>query len=279
MFSDVFSCDSIIEHEPSTKRIFHSIQGIQQLEIILCYPMIFSMLSAYMRNEKTDSTRKALVRIFESIEKFHFVNTYICDTRANRIEILYTEYCERFNNCNNDFVGLVTTLINKMKNEFTVSEEIFVSNFKDLEYSSTNLRRNAILYYIFDRFNRYDEENDRLTDPAAWSEYFSPGRNVRRHLYSIEHYAPQNPRAGNVIENVHNVGNLFIIGSELNGRLNNLSPEAKIAKLKGEFYQDIGNNKMLKEFVNTCDGNWNRDKVIARSENLAERAFRKIWKL
>ncbi|MFH2145152.1 MAG: DUF262 domain-containing protein [Candidatus Omnitrophota bacterium] len=279
MLNYVFGCDSILQHEQSMVRIYHAIQGIQLLGIILCYPMLYSLINAYMRNEKTEATRRAFVRIFESIERFHFVNTRICDSRANRVETLYAEYCEKFNNCNNDFVGLINNLINKMKNEYTMEEEIFVANFKDLEYGENNQRRNTILYYIFDRFNNYNEEDDRIVDPAAWTDYYSPGRNIRRHLFSIEHYAPRTPSDGVAIENVHNIGNLFIIGTELNGRLSNLSPREKMVKLKGELYPDIGNNKALKEFVDEFDDNWDEESVDARATNLARRAYNKIWNL
>jgi hypothetical protein len=236
-------------------------------------------MNAYMRNDNTDSTRRALVRIFESIEKFHFVNTYICDSRANRVETLYAEYCKKFNDCNDDFADLINALISKMKNEYTVDEAIFTANFQDLDYNEDNLRRNAILYYIFDRFNNYDEPGNRIVDPAAWCEYYSPARNVRRHLFSIEHYSPRNPRSGVAIDSVNNIGNLFIIGTELNGRLTNLSPEEKIEKLRNELYQDIGNNKMLKEFVDGCDSHWNEARVTTRAKELAKRAYNKIWKL
>jgi hypothetical protein len=279
MLNEVFGCNSIIQHGQSMKRIYHAIQGIQLLQIILCYPMLYSLINAYMRNENTEATRRALVRIFESIEKFHFVNTYICDSRANRAEILYSEYTEKFNKCNNDFANLVNTLINKMKNDYTAEEAIFTANFKDLDYSKENSRKNAILYYIFDRFNNYDEVNNRIVDPAAWCEYYSPGRNIKKHLFNIEHYSPQKPIVGMPIESVHNIGNLFIIGNELNGRLNNLSPEQKIVKLKGEFSRDIGNNKILKEFVDKCDGNWSEASVGVRAIDLAKRAYNKIWKL
>jgi len=276
---DVSNCIQIVQHEQSIRRIYHAIQGIQLLRITLCYPMIFSLIKAYVRNENTEATRRAFVRIFESIEKFHFVNTYICDSRANRVERLYAEYCERFNNCNNDFTGLINNLINKMKNEYTADEAIFTANFVDLEYNERNLKKNAIFYYIFDRFNNYDEENGRIIDPAAWLEYYSPGRNTRRHLFSIEHYSPINPRDGVPIESVHNIGNLSIIGAELNGRLGNLPPEEKVEKLKNELYQDIGNNKILKDFVDGWDDDWNKESVDTRAMDLAKRAYNKIWQL
>ncbi len=279
MLNDVFACESIIQNEQSMGRIYRAVQGIQLLEITLCYPMLYALTEAYMRNDQNDAARRAFVRIFESIEKFHFVNTRICDSRANRVERLYAEYCEKFQNCNIDFVGLINNLINKMKSEYTASEDVFIAGFKDLEYNDRNLRKNSILYYIFDRFNNYDEENGRNVDPAAWIPYYNPTRNIRRHLYSIEHYSPRTPRQGAAIDNVHNIGNLFIIGTELNGRLNNLDPHDKVLKLKTEFYQDIGNNKMLKEFVDNCTEDWSDTSVNDRAIELAKRGYNKVWKL
>jgi len=279
MLNEVFACESIVQHEPSLNRIYHAIQGIQLLQIVLYYPLTYSVMCAYMRNENTDSTRKALVRMFQSIEKFHFVNTRISDSRANKVETLYAEYCQKFNDCNTGFSSLVSALIGKMKNEYTESEAVFTANFKELEYSETSPSKNAILYYVFDRFNNYNEDEDRMVDPLAWVDYYSPARNVRRRLGSIEHYSSQHPRDGEAIASVHNIGNLFVLGSELNGRLSNFSPEEKMAKLKGEFYPDIGNNRMLKEFVDGCNDDWNEENIEARAINLAERAYNTIWKL
>lgn len=278
MLNEAFQCEPILQHEPSLKRIFHAIQGMQLLGVVLCYPMMHSMLRAYMRNENTDGNRRLLVQVFQSIEKFHFVNTYICDSRANRVETLYAEFCGKFNNSNNNFAGCASQLLTKLK-AYTAEEDIFCSNFKELEYNTANLSRNTILYYIFDRFNNYDENAGRLVDPGAWIPYYAPTKNMRRHVFSLDHCSPQNPRDRRPIENVHNIGNLYIIGTELNGRLNNLSPEEKIQKLKTQYYQDIGNNKMLKEAV---DGNyvgWDEGKVAARALNLAQRAYRKVWRI
>lgn len=279
MFNDVFEAEAILRDEQAVRRIFHAIQGIQLLQITLCYPMIYAMINAYMRNEKTDASKKALMRMFESLEKFHFVNTNICNTRANRVETLYAEYCEKFNNCNSDFVNLVAGLINKMRNEYTEQEAIFNANFKDLEYNDTNIGKNTLLYYIFDRFNNYDEAANRIVDLGGWGEFYAPSKNIKRHIYSIEHFSPKKPRVGEAVENVHNIGNLFMIGSNLNGRLTNLSPEEKIAKLRSDYRQDIGNNKMLRELVDNYANNWNEEAIDRRAEALATRAYNKIWNL
>lgn len=44
---------------------------------------------------------------------------------------------------------------------------------------------------------------------------------------SVEHFYPQNPISGKSVENVDSFGNLCLITSDMNSRLNNLSPAAK----------------------------------------------------
>lgn len=44
---------------------------------------------------------------------------------------------------------------------------------------------------------------------------------------SVEHFYPQNPISGKSVENVDSFGNLCLITSEMNSRLNNLPPSAK----------------------------------------------------
>ena len=44
---------------------------------------------------------------------------------------------------------------------------------------------------------------------------------------SVEHFYPQNPISGEGVTNVNSFGNLCLITSDMNSRLNNLSPAAK----------------------------------------------------
>ena len=44
---------------------------------------------------------------------------------------------------------------------------------------------------------------------------------------SVEHFYPQNPIGGKPVENVDSFGNLCLITSDMNSRLNNLLPSAK----------------------------------------------------
>lgn len=280
MLSDVFKAEGILQNEPAVMRIYHAIQGIQLFQIKLCYPLIYSLLREFSTGDQTEpARRRAIVRIIQTMEKYHFVNTIVCDSRANKVETLYAEYCNRIGREGVNLIQEVDRLIGVLKSrDYTEGEDVFTVGFREFEYSDTKLRQNRLLYYIFDRFNNFNEVENREVDPGVWTEYYSPSR-ARRHIYSIEHYSPQTPEGVSPIENVHNIGNLFIIGSELNGRLGRLPTQRKIEKLRGEFYQDIISNKMLKEFVDSCSDEWGVDWVNQRANDLAKRAYNYVWKI
>ena len=63
---------------------------------------------------------------------------------------------------------------------------------------------------------------------------------------SVEHFYPQNPISGKSVENVDSFGNLCLITSEMNSRLNNLPPSAKKEIWgKSKSQQSIKLSKML----------------------------------
>ena len=63
---------------------------------------------------------------------------------------------------------------------------------------------------------------------------------------SVEHFYPQNPISGKSVENVDSFGNLCLITSEMNSRLNNLPPsEKKKIWEKSKSQQSIKLSKML----------------------------------
>ena len=63
---------------------------------------------------------------------------------------------------------------------------------------------------------------------------------------SVEHFYPQNPIGGKPVENVDSFGNLCLITSDMNSRLNNLLPLAKRDIWKAsKSQQSIKLSKML----------------------------------
>ena len=90
----------------------------------------------------------------------------------------------------------------------------------------------------YDKFNTFDIGTAvpnfifNLLDYKLWKK----GKDKDKYKYkdfeftyrdSVEHFYPQNPIGGKPVENVDSFGNLCLITSEMNSRLNNLLPSAK----------------------------------------------------
>lgn len=86
----------------------------------------------------------------------------------------------------------------------------------------------------YDKFNTFDIGTAvpnfifNLLDYKLWKKEKSKYKDFEfTYRDSVEHFYPQNPISGKSVENVDSFGNLCLITSDMNSRLNNLSPAAK----------------------------------------------------
>lgn len=86
----------------------------------------------------------------------------------------------------------------------------------------------------YDKFNTFDIGTAvpnfifNLLDYKLWKKEKSKYKDFEfTYRDSVEHFYPQNPISGKSVENVDSFGNLCLITSEMNSRLNNLLPSAK----------------------------------------------------
>ena len=90
---------------------------------------------------------------------------------------------------------------------------------------------------------------------------------------SVEHFYPQNPISGKSVENVDSFGNLCLITSDMNSRLNNLLPLAKRDIWKAsKSQQSIKLSKML-EMLETKA--WNEDAINEHKKEMLNVLFAK----
>ena len=90
---------------------------------------------------------------------------------------------------------------------------------------------------------------------------------------SVEHFYPQNPISGKSVENVDSFGNLCLITSDMNSRLNNLLPLAKRDIWKASKSQpSIKLSKML-EMLETKA--WNEDAINEHKKEMLNVLFAK----
>jgi hypothetical protein len=260
------------------EKINRALEALKEFNVVQFCPPAFAALECLDRNGgKTRSgDAKKLIQLFETFEKYHFINNIICERVGNEVERLYADSCVLFAE-SVDFVKTTDKLINELKSKLAKEEE-FVAKFAELSYSSDQL---SLISYVFDRFN-----NQGL-DPGQCIRIYNPDPKLRRRNHNIEHFLPQKPETHlkvkqSDIEQVDNIGNLLAIYFKDNASLGNVSPAEKIKRLKGDLSQKVQNLSYVTEFIRQYGGDagsWGADKIKKRGEEMARMAYREVWKI
>ncbi len=272
------NCSEISTHQPRCQMITANLQSLSEFGIVQFYPPAYAAIDCYSKNGGNDkiASTKALIRLFQAFEKYHFINNIICERVGNEVEKLYADFSMKFATSDNlpkTVVDLIKELTGKLANE-----EEFVAKFMQLNYSSDQL---PILAYIFDRFNNY------ALEPQNWVRIYSPDRGLLRRSFNIEHFLPQTPSADlevkkETLDYVDNIGNLLAISYKTNSRLGNLSPERKIERLTGDLRREVQNLSYVDDFIAEYSADapaWDKTKILRRAKQMAEKAFREVWKI
>jgi hypothetical protein len=266
-------------------RVFSSIEGLRFMKITQIYPLIYSILKAYVRCGlgSDEKFRKTLPIFFRNMENYHFINNLILDSVGNEVEKPYAKFAQKFSMVDKETFNTVL----KDFYEFTKSKiaglDEFKAGFKQLSYSSSSDQYQTLLY-VFDRFYNYSESKDRKVTAAGYRRIFSPDKKFKDMNITIEHWLPQK-KADTLSspEAVHNIGNLLLISSTLNSILGHASPTEKVEKINGSTsnLNEVRNFPIVHEFIESYKlhhGSWTADVISDRADKLAEEAYRKIWK-
>jgi hypothetical protein len=278
-FFDDEDFKEISEHQYRYEQINRTLEGLKEFGVVQFCPTAYAAIDCISRNRRKADTsdNKKLIQLFETFEKYHFVNNMICERVGNEIETLYAETCGEFRKSTN-FCKTADTLINKLKDKLATEEE-FVANFvTDVSYSIDQI---SFISYILDRFNNFG------LDPGQCLPIYNPDPKLRRRNHSIEHFFPQNPPEKlqgmkAAIELKDNIGNLISIYFRDNLKLGNFTPAEKIELLKGKLNKNIQNQPSVIEFIEHYGDkakSWDAENIKKRAENLAIRAYRQIWKI
>ncbi len=264
-------------------RVFSSIEGLRFMKITQIYPLIYSILKAYVRCDlgNDEKFRKTLPIFFRNMENYHFINNLILDSVGNEVEKPYAKFAQQFSMADKETFNTVL----KDFYEFTKSKiaglEQFKAGFKQLSYSSDQYQT---LLYVFDRFYNYSESKDRKVTAAGYRRIFAPDKKFKDMNITIEHWLPQK-KADTLSypEAVHNIGNLLLISSTLNSILGHASPAEKVEKINGSTsnLNEVRNFPIVHEFIGSYrsnHGSWTDEVISDRADKLAEEAYRKIWK-
>ncbi|NOS72892.1 MAG: DUF262 domain-containing protein [Verrucomicrobia bacterium] len=268
----------LFQHEHRPQIINTCLQGLREFGVIQYCPVAFAAIGCLKCNNGQDSgaDAKALIRLFEAFERYHFVNNAVCDRVGNEVERLYADYCQEFQE-SKDFRKTTQALINELKAKLASLEE-FVAKFAEIKYEDGG---NSLLFYIFDRLN-----NAGL-DPEQGLRIYNPDPKLKRRNYTIEHFLPQKPEAelkvtAETKELVDSIGNLLAIYFRDNSKLGNISPAKKIERLNGDLSKHVENASYVKDFIAAYGDKasaWNKEQIQKRTEAMAKHAYQTVWKI
>lgn len=272
-FDDV---KEISGHAPILEQLTWSLQALAEFGVTQCCAPAHAAVEAMVRDRCNSavSNAKALVRLFSAFEKYHFINNAICERVGNEVEMLYADYCEKFQKTD-DFQKTAQNLTSELRSRLASSAE-FEVNFSDISYSPGSI---SLISYIFDRFTNAGIE------PGSWVRIYNPDPKLIRRHHNIEHFLPQSPAEGQGGSHqegadVHNIGNLLAISYRTNSKLGNLPPARKIEKLRGELQREVQNLSYVNEFAAEYGGaatNWGRNEIKGRAKKMAAKAYSQVW--
>lgn len=133
-------------------------------------------------------------------------------------------------------------------------------SFEDLNNFDAFDKGTAVPNFIFNLLDYKLWKNEKDKDKYKDFEF--------TYRDSVEHFYPQNPISGKPVENVDSFGNLCLITSDMNSRLNNLLPSAKKEIWgKSKSQQSIKLSKMLEI------KDWNENAIKDHKRKMLEILF------
>lgn len=223
----------LLDNSDKLNEVFDSIMAISSFGITQHTPLLFGIFqSAFRLYDRGINVFDKLLRLVTNLERYHYVNTVICEKGGNETERLYAKYAKEFcalsytqGSSLEGYNALCVSLTDELLAGLE-SFDSFKAKFAELTYEERESR--AALMYAFDRLN-----NLQIPYSASRFPIFRPFEDdIIRKVYTIEHIVPQNP-TGNTLPDVavHQVGNLVVLSQSVNSKLSNKSFEEKMKLL------------------------------------------------
>lgn len=265
-------CKAISQDQSYSERIYYAIEGLRLFKIAQIYPLLYAAISCFIREGGSNDKKlsKRLIRMFEDIEKYHFINTAICNRMGNEVEKLYADYCVKY--AENAFESTTNNLFKELKQKLATESE-FIASYSEITYSQDTI---PLIAYIFDRMN-----NAGLM-PGQRVQLYNPDPKLIRRNHNIEHIYPKSPENMDTMEDVDNIGNLLVISFKTNSTLSNKSPKEKFELLNGKLKKEIQNISYVEKFLDTYNAYaspWDDRIIEDRAKADATFAYQNVWKL
>lgn len=196
-------------------------------------------------------------RALRSVENYHFIFTAITGTSSSGgITKMYALHAREVSGAANAQAAStsIDNLIAKLK---IPSEDVFVASFLELGYSSAATKQKRLIQYILGR------------EYAANCTGATPDFT----RMTIEHVLPESSASATVdAETIASIGNLIFVDEDLNVKL-----DSKPFSRKKQLLKAARQVWVPPEILSAST--WNQAAIEARARNLAEVAYRQLWKL
>jgi uncharacterized protein with ParB-like and HNH nuclease domain len=250
--------------------IYNSIVALRLMGVSQCYVFLLAIFSNYDKLG-TDPTR-----IVQLIEKFSFQYSVVCKLPANKIEKLYSEYARKLQKqlegqeCSPKLAGKVQQVFSDFEKSLLVhapSAAIFQESFGEMAYKNSEQSR-LLIKYILGKVNAHYSRTDEMRIDYA--------------RVNIEHLLPRKPSARWKLDRkeikafVNKLGNLTILSKVINSRIQNGTIEEKLPEIEKS---ELQINKKLTPLLRQCNNIWGKPEIERRQREIAEMAYKEIWKL
>lgn len=246
-------------HEPSVlghdlKKVAASLSAIQLFRVSQPAPALLALLRAHAT---AVIKIPLLLRAVRAIEDFHFTFTAITSSRSSGgISGMFSSFARKLYNASssNEAALIIKEFIDKLVARRPSQEEFEVA-FGDVLFLNSFTKQKALVRYILRRF----AEHEQFKFPVDWNDL------------TIEHFQPQSHIGKNGWDprTVGQLGNLFYLDEETNGKIADKPPTKKREILNGMNYSY--------PITLSSDAEWTPESASEQTRHMAEIAYREIW--
>ena len=263
--------------------VFKSLSGLNRYGIQQPISVIFAYLAKFeeLGLDQDEEYRIAVPFFLEHLERFHFINNFILSEPTNKVETHYGNFAQKFSQAKDkrEFDSVEKQLFKKLE---IGSKEEFIEEFTALNY----IKDKGKLKELFYRIKLVDKKNGKCKTASSARRY-TIDPSLKNDTWNLEHWLSQKPGNKKLLEklddenDIHNIGNILLISSELNNKhLQNKSMVEKAYLLKNNKIASELQDPDLFDFVEEYaedHENWTSDVIKKRAKKLATDSYNIFW--
>lgn len=239
------------------RQIADSLRALVLFRVVQPAPMLLSILRGYEAKRLSMKQTRQLLR---SMENFHFQFSAIAAQRTGGgTALMFALAAREFEDAptKEKATKVVAEFVRKLRDRLPSNAE-FAAAFAEIQYTEENSKQRPLVRYLLIRLDQHLRKHDA----------------VDYEKMSIEHIAPQNPKAGEppAPVNVGKIGNLILASETLNNEV--LKNKAFPQKLKAFKKARLSIDPALAQATS-----WTSTEIDARTSTLASLLQTKVFRV